>query len=677
MPNHILSSGAFNLIYDSNEGRLRLNQFGIGDYSWITAEGSSGIFGIYADTDNQRQWDAINLSFKGWKVDESQAGAQHWIAYFEGEYATVDHHIVVYNDSALTEQWQVIKATSQDLLIGRLDSYCIDITRSDCELVHFNSDWGQEFESVRTLLNGEVKIETHKGRSSKSQHPWFALVAENGQVLSGSVAWSGNWVCRFEPLLNGGYRLSGGLHEWEFATALAMGQSLETPHVILVVGRDLNHISQQYARVGRQHWYPHNALSDTLPVEWNHWWSYEDVDINEEVFLKNVEVAASLGVEICTLDAGWFGEGPEWHLERGDWHKVNRERFPSGIRALSDATHANGMKFGFWCEIEGLGAKADLATLRPDFPALRKDKPLGYVCFGNPAVQEWAFETLSQIIRDYDCDWIKLDFNVDPESGCDRTDHGHALDEGLFAHYSGYYAVLERIRAAFPHVVLENCSSGGLRIDLGILRHTHLTFLSDPDWPVHHLQVFWGATMMLAADACLHWSFSEWRGEGRPSQQNFNPRDPTLKPHQLDYYTRMAMLGAFGLSQKLPELPAWVAERLAYHIRLYKQHIRHFVREADLYRLTEQPRRSGEGERWSAFQYSLPDKSQHLLFVFRLPGAEAVRSLRLLELASERVYHVETLEGQLVTRVTGHELMENGIRFDSLQEEDSALLRLR
>ncbi len=81
----------------------------------------------------------------------------------------------------------------------------------------------------------------------------------------------------------------------------------------------------------------------------------------------------------------------------------------------------------------------------------------------------------------------------------------------------------------FPEVVLENCSSGGLRIDLGILRQTHMTFLSDPDWPVHDLQIFWGASTMLAPDVLLHWSFCDWRSTNPPPQQTFNPRDP--EPH--------------------------------------------------------------------------------------------------------------------------------------------------
>ena len=209
-----------------------------------------------------------------------------------------------------------------------------------------------------------------------------------------------------------------------------------------------------------------------------------------------------------------------------------------------------------------------------------------------------------------------------------------------------------------------------------MVRHTHLTFLSDPDWPVHSLQVFWGASTMLAPTARLHWSFSEWRDKNQPSQQIFDPRNPNLMPHQLDYFTRIAMLGGFGLSQKLPELPAWVTTRLAHHIKIYRDQVRRFICEANLYRLTEQPQRNGTGERWCAFQYSLPDESQHLLFVFRLPGAENERTIRLLGLKPDLVYTLAGFDGEIEERKSGRELMEAGLSFNHLAEEGSMLFRV-
>ncbi len=162
-----------------------------------------------------------------------------------------------------------------------------------------------------------------------------------------------------------------------------------------------------------------------------------------------------------------------------------------------------------------------------------------------------------------------------------------------------------------------------------------------------------------------------------PPQQTFNPRNPNLTMEQLDYYTRIGMLGVFGLCQKLPELPEWVSKRLADHIRIYKEYVRRFVREADLYRLTEQPRRNGEGERWCAFQYCLPDGSEHLLFVFRLPNSEPERRIKLMNLEAERMYQISGFEGEVWKSMCGRDLMDTGILFEGLGEEESALLRVK
>ncbi len=649
------------------DGHLRLRQIRADGRDWL-GDRQSGMFAIYV---GDQRYDAGDLVVDDYTV-EAADGVQRLVALLSGHGLHVEHHVCVYEDTALIEQWQVIR-TDAPLSVTRVDSVVLTITGGGYDLLHFESDWGQEFEPARAALSEAITLETRLGRASKGQHPYFALFGDGG-VIAGAVAWSGNWCVRFEPL-DAGVRISSGLHDWAFETVLSAGDRLETPRVIFAFGDSLDDTAQQFARVGRRWWIPHNDLSRALPVEWNHWWSYEDVDLDEAVFRANVKAAAELGIELCTLDAGWFGAEGAWHDLRGDWELVNRTRFPSGIRAVADDVHAHGMNFGLWCEIEGLGKRAALNAQHPDFPALRDGEALGYVCFGNPAAEQWAFETLSRLIREYDTDWIKLDFNLEPFAGCNRTDHGHGAGDGLYAHYRGYYRLLDRIRAAFPEVVLENCASGGLRIDLEMLRHTHLTFLSDPDWLTHDLQVFWGATTMLPADACLHWSASEWRSASHPPEQTFNPRDTALTVQQFDSFTRAGMLGAFGMSQKLPDLPEWVRERLADHIRIYKAVVRRFVREGAVYRLTDQPRRSGEGERWCAFQYRLRDESEHLVMVFRLTGGEAQRMIMLKGLSAARVYQIAGVEGKPYGSMTGLALMDAGLTL-ALREEESAVVRV-
>jgi alpha-galactosidase len=662
---------------------LRVERYGLrSGAAWVNEASDSSVFAVYFDgqrIDGQTE----GLVVRRVTDTDLDGAARHCVIYlvYEPNDVEIENHTIVYPDSTLVERWLTVRNSgSKAIRIERLDSVSMEIPEDEYELMYYTSAWGAEFESIREPLRGERVLETRKGRSSNDQHPWFALFRSNGEILSASVMWSGNWIFRFESGDPDGFTLSGGLHDWEFSKNLDPGESVDSPRVSVVLGtgNDLNPISSEYARIGRAYWYPQNEFSQSLPVEWNHWFSYEDRNIDESVFKENADVAAELGFEVCTLDAGWFGPtnpSTHWYDYRGDWDMVNTSRFPSGIRTLSDYVHRKGMKFGLWCEIEALGQHARLAEEHPEFVALRSGERLGYVCFGNPAVQDWAFETLDRLITEYLCEWIKLDFNVDPGAGCNRTDHGHETGDGLYKHYLGYYRTLEKVRERHPDVILENCSSGGLRIDLGILKQTHLTFLSDPDWPEHGLQLIWGAGTMLAPEVLLHWGWSEWLHEH--PHQTFNPRDPNLKQHQLDYYVRISMLGECGFSQRLPELPQWVADRFAHHIEMYKNQIRRFIRVADVYRLTEQPKRETRGDRWAGFQYSLPEGSEHLVFVFRLHGAEHERTLHLRDLEEDRIYTLKWLTAQKSEERSGSDLMRYGLTFDQLLEEDSAIILIR
>ncbi len=582
-------------------------------------------------------------------------------------------------DSPVVRQWvEVENLGGRTVRVDRLDSVRMPASLHGWEVHSFSSGWGAEFEPARQRLEGgDLVLETRAGRSSQGMHP-FAAAGDGRQRLTLTVAWSGNWIIRFQAE-GQDYVLSAGLNHWQFHKDLAPGERVVSPPVVLALtDDDVNAASNALARWGRRHLYPANTLSRALPVEWNHWWPYEDVAIDEETFRRNVDQAAEMGLEVATLDAGWFGD-PEgqWYRKRGDWHLVNRRRFPSGIPALSDYVHAKGLKFGIWCEIEAVGADAHLAETHPEYLALRDGQRLGYLCFGNPAVRDWAYGILERLIVEYGADWIKLDFNLDPGAGCNRTDHGHGPGDGLFEHYLGYYRVLERVRRNHPEVILENCSSGGLRIDLGILERTQMTFLSDPDWPVHDLQLFWGATCMVAPSACLHWPWSEWRAnQDRVPEQTFNPADPGLTRTALDYYTRMSMLNWLGYSLRLPDAPEWVRERLATHARLYQTRVRRFVREADLYKLCGQPLRDGGGDRWQGFLYVAPGAQEGALFVFRLPGGGERRRLALTGLIADRVYTIEDVDSGRAWQATGGDLMEAGLLFDDLPEEGSALLLL-
>jgi alpha-galactosidase len=682
--NKHLSNGRLNYSLTEMPGLTAISLCRGSNASWIRDEDSPD----FIITVNGKEIDSRKLRLVSTKELSEGKQTQHLIFTLmeDSECIVVESHIVLYEDSLVLEKWLKIEYTGdQSVEINSMFPLAIHIPKASYELMYYKSAWGAEYDPVLIPLTEDLVLQTQTGRSSNGMFPWCTLFREDGELMSLAVMWSGNWKLSFQEKADREFAVLGGLSDWEFSNNLKSGESIESIHLAAAFGgnNDLNETSIQFARVGRRFWYPRNANSQSLPVEWNHWWPYEDLEINEHVFRNNVDVAANMGIEVCTLDAGWFGpsdSSAHWFNYRGDWELVNTDRFPSGIRALSDYVHRKGMKFGLWCEIEALGNKAALNERHPDFSAYRNEDSLGYVCMGNPAVQEWAYQMLDTLIASYNCDWIKLDFNLDPKAGCNRTDHGHQHGNGLYAHYTGYYNVLDRIREKHPEVILENCASGGLRTDLGILCHTHNTFLSDTDWPEHDLQIFWGASTMLAPDVCLHWGWSEWmtQEQGGHTHQSFNPRDPLLQQYQLDYYTLNGMLGGFGFSHKLPELPDWVRHRYTQLIDIYKNHVRPVVLKADVYRLTEQPQREGLGSRWAAFQYVLPLRDKHLVFIFRLHGAEPERTIYLRELDPDKTYILTwLLDNHRVEVKSGAECMSEGLSLGHLREEESALISIQ
>src|SRR5699024_4687546 len=154
--------------------------------------------------------------------------------------------------------------------------------------------------------------------------------------------------------------------------------------------------------------------------------------------------------------------------------------------------------------------------------------------------------------------WIKIDFNLDPRS-CENTVHGHGAKDGLAAHYHAFYRFLDEVRRRYPGVVLENCASGGQRLDIAVASHMHVCFLSDKDNTEFHLQTFWGALNWLHQSSCFHFTWSQVFGE-----YNLGILDPMTEEtpdSSIDCMFRAAMMGVPGISLRLAKLPARCRER--------------------------------------------------------------------------------------------------------------------
>lgn len=640
-------------------------------------------------------------------VEVDRRPVDHWVAPRiggEGDLVTIEGTLADTGEgTSLHAAWSARRVAGQPvwefaLTLRNEGEHPLTITRMDpLSLVTgpawrtngFTSAWGDEFRPLQGHAGHHLVLESRSGRSSHGMIPWLGL--ERGPVRGGSgrgpgegerpaaltvaPAYSGNWHIH---AMAGGH-ITAGISPWQFWVDLAPGESVTAPSVVLTVAPSLDAAAVALQRAVAADWLPRTEFTDSLPVEWNHWWPYEDQEVDEQVISANARVAAEVGIEVATVDAGWFGAADPtsyWQEQRGDWSSVNTARFPSGLEALGQSIRDAGVLPGMWIEAEAVGANSLLRAAHPEAMAHsvegRRADPsyrvqtesldpadptfLGYVCLGSPAGREHVLESMSTLITTTGARWIKLDFNIDPDAGCTRTDHGHGAGDGLLRHYEGLYAVLDELRVRHPDLMLESCSSGGLRIDLGLARHVHAFFLSDPDYTEHHLQVLWGVRNLLPPVGILHWSWSQWRGDYPPAWRDWS----TVTVDEFDTMLRAAMLHRFGVSLRLPELRPELIERLRVHVDLFQREVEPFVRDGVLQPLTASPVRGGWGERAPSIQIDLPD-GRVLLAVFVLDRGVRPHPVWPRGLEPDTIYFVTDLADGDVRRISGAELDVEGL----------------
>ena len=572
-------------------------------------------------------------------------------------------------------QVRVTNQTDGTLRVSKADSG-IMATSVWGLLKYFSSNWGREFDPLSIRVTETQSIQVLSGRSAKGYAPWVALKCEEG-YFSMAVAWSGNWKAAAERI-DGRIYATMGIFEGDFYTDLAPGEHFDGAEVYLAYDPD----DEEMTSIRLRRFFMENfaILSPwtkaSLPAVYNTWWCYEDRFLSEDMCLRNAKLANEAGIDQFMLDAGWFGETEgniSWFGKRGDWDVINTRDFPGGMERLGAAISAEGIRFGIWCEIEAVGEYAALNASRPDLIATRNGQSLHYICMGNPEARRWAMGVIAKLVETYNAKWVKLDFNYDPEMGCNAPGHGHGEGDGLYAHYMGYYRFLTELRERFPELHIENCCSGGLRQDLGMIAHTHCTFLSDPDYMDHHFQVFWGVATYVHPALCYHFAQSQCLGD---INDIMNPISEDMEPKEFDYYMRAALLSMAGFSFRFEDWPRWCLDRLKGHIAFYKEYSRKYVLEGDMVRLTGQAIRDGGGDRWQAYQYHAADDSSVIL-AFRLPGASVRRALKLRLMDPEARYAVRFEDSGHAFEASGHALMTEGLLLGDMDEKTSEIIRVR
>ncbi len=495
--------------------------------------------------------------------------------------------------------------------------------------------WGREYLlREERLSSAGIILECTAGRNGIPYKPW--LLVRQVETRSGvgvSIAYPGNWRIAVSPTGDG----TGTVIR---ADTLPTG--LEVIHSVgglPVPGALISRFQGSWdqgalpiTRYIRKHLL-RRELSDWPWVQYNTWFDrYQNLE--EGRLLALARLAADLGVEMFMIDAGWYGSQEDWSRALGDW-TVNPDRLPHGIEPIAAEVRRLGMKFGMWIEIEHTSAYSEVARQHPDWFQQHEGEWVssrGPLDFGNQEVLAWAKEQIDRLMRAYQLDYIKMDFNGNLTSQENFEESG----QRLWNHYRGLFELWSYLRTQYPELVVENCSSGSLRMDPSIAAVTDTHWVSDEVGAHFNLAMDFAMTYLFPPEICNHWT-------------TFPESTPSL---DLESNFRTSMMGQFGLSGSILEWEPETLEVARRTIAEYKK-IRPRLRRSEVYHLTGQVDPEGPNS-FQAAQYFDPSTGASLLFAFRAGDARIQFEVVLRRLDSETTYEIRN-KGR-TDRVPGAEL---------------------
>lgn len=258
-----------------------------------------------------------------------------------------------------------------------------------------------------------------------------------------------------------------------------------------------------------------NKDNESLAIIFNDYMNCLWADPTTEKELPLIDAAAEAGCEYFCIDAGWYSAGFWWD-NVGEWQE-SRERFPGGLKEVTDYIRSKGLIPGVWLELEVMGINCPKAAKVPDdWFFLRHgkkvyDRSRYQLDFRNPEVRAHADEVIDRLIKDYGVGYIKMDYNIEPGIGTEL--HADSFGDGLLGHERAYLAWLDAIFQKYPDLIIENCSSGGLRIDYAMLSRHSIQSTSDQDDYKRYATIAANSPSGLTPEQSAIWSYPMTAGD--------------------------------------------------------------------------------------------------------------------------------------------------------------------
>ena len=372
------------------------------------------------------------------------------------------------------------------------------------EVADYAGRWGNEAQLQRHQISQGIWLrEQRRGRTGPDT-PLLVCAGSrgfgfrHGELWGIHLGWSGDQRYLVQRLNTGMVVIAAGEILAAGEVVLGPGESVTTPWVYAVYSpRGLDGASARlHSMLRRRQGHP----SKSRPLLLNTW---EAVffDQSYEKLAELADVAAEVGVERFVIDDGWFGSRRDDRAGLGDWY-VAKDVWPRGLGPIVDRVRSLGMDFGLWFEPEMVNLDSDVARAHPDWVmgtpgrmphSWRNQQVLD---ISNPEAYAYILDRLDSLVSEYAIDFIKWDHNrdlADPvHRAGPRAGRPAVRDQTLAT-----YRIMDELRRRHPALEIESCSSGGSRVDLGVLERTDRVWASDNIDPIDRARIVMGLATLL------------------------------------------------------------------------------------------------------------------------------------------------------------------------------------
>lgn len=545
------------------------------------------------------------------------------------------HYIAYQKENVIKCYSEISHQEKKPIILYQYASSMLHVNRAKYFLTQFNGEWAKEARMTEQELSyGKKIIDTKLGsRADMICSPFFEVAFDkesdenNGEVLLGTLGWTGNFRFTFEIDNKNELRIISGINPYASDYPLNPDEIFRTPDFYFTYSANGTGKASRNFHAWALKYQVKDGDKSRMTLLNN--WEATGFDFDEEKLIYLMDDAVKLGVDMFLLDDGWFGNKyprKNDHAGLGDWDET-KSKLPNGIGRLTQVAKEKGIKFGLWIEPEMVNPKSELYEKHPDWIIHFPNREEYYfrnqlvLDLSNPKVQDYVYGIVDNLMTKYpDIAFFKWDCNS-PITNIYSNYEKNQQSRLYIDHVHGLYNVLQRIKEKYPKLPMMLCSGGGGRTDYEALKYFTEFWASDNTDPIERLFIQWGFSHIFPAKTiCAH--VTSWN-----------------KNTSIKFCTDVASMGKLGFDIKLSDMNGDEIKFVQEAVQNYNR-LKSIILEGELYRLVS----PYEGNHTSSM-YVTPDKNKAVVFSFDIHPryGEFTTPVRLQGLDPNKMYRVKEI----------------------------------